>query len=247
MRNDILKLVILVLVILQGCNNSKDSMKVNQLTSCVKIDTQILEANSFDYAEIINSYELPDSLVESWFKDDKSTKGHQNKLLAKKDTNFTWVLVASINDFNIDPINDSSSWIDMTQYLLIINSDCDVIDGIKVYEYIPGDMLEDSIVYNDKQILNIQRNWKLQKDTVVVEEKVLCLKTTKISKRQDMINTPTGKTLGTLIKVLQEEYVAINKVFYSTDSLGKFRVLFSEFGDPNKVSESEGEIIGELE
>ncbi len=231
---------------LLACSDRKRGDEKIYLKDSIQIKNvpKTLDAYS-DVNKIAESYEIPDSLLDKWIRPLSIKRGKHNKILSYQfeKNHFQVILIGIVANLSVDLDDDENSWSEISQYLFTVDGKNHFIDGVKVQEYIAGEIVEDSLVFGDKSILSIVKMSEFRRDSIFVFDKVLCLKETLKGEREDYIDTPDGKKLGTLETVLQEEFEATTETTYLIGPDGKINKVGEKKGELKKLSEDTGERI----
>lgn len=196
---------------------------------------------SRDLKKILESNEIPDSLIENWLVPFRIKGFQANKFISYQygKGRYHVIIIGVVDDFYIDSATVSNC--SMEQFLLTTSSSGKLIDGLQVQQYVSGGEL-DSLV-NEMAILNKDIWSQFRSDTIMVSDKTGYIKETVISEREDYIETPDGKQLGKLEIVLQEEYEGMDETRYVIDENGKIKKVSVKKGELAKLSENTGERI----
>ena len=193
--------------------------------------------------KIVALNEIADSLLTIWVEPFRR-RGIQNKMQSYLYSNQDYhvITIMIIDEIFVDRESSATEIPLSSQYVLTVKDDGSLIDGLKVHETISKDYLKDTLA-NGMEIMS-KHKWSLfKRDTIITQDIIAYIKETVLSERQDYVEGPQGKTIGTLETVLQEEIESIDETTFIIDSKGKIKKNKESKGVLNKLSESTGERI----
>jgi hypothetical protein len=193
--------------------------------------------------QIVELNAVPDSMLVKWVEP-FGKKGSQNKMVSYQygESNYHVITIMIIDEIYVDKESKKIDILLSSQYLLTVKDDGSFIDGLKVEEGLSKDYLDETFV-DGKEVMSTYKWAKFKRDSVKTYDLTSYIKRTVLSEREDYIQTPDGKVMGTLETVLQEEFEGTDETAYLIDMNGKIKKLSEKKGELKKLSEHTGELI----
>jgi hypothetical protein len=198
-----------------------------------------------DLSRLSTFSNVPDSLFDEWIERFRKPgqKGNKMVSLEHQSKNYNAILICLVDELYVDNTDaKENGYSILTQYLLTLKDDGSYIDGLKVQEYLSKDRLDDVFV-DGKEIMTRAKWSKFNGDTTLMFDKTIYIMDSVLSKREDYIETPDGRKLGTLETVLSVEFEGIDETTFVIDGNGKFKEVAQSKGILKKLAEQTGERI----